>query len=146
MSPIFAYLLVETAHYTDAKELLCAPVLSATLSLVSCCTMPVASFLTYFAFSMISTSLHLLSLGQRSRLHNLYGIADAALVVLVVSLQLVGLLYNLLVTGMLYMLLDRNHDGLIHFIAYDLADTRFSQISLHDNSPSALLRIRPSAR
>src|SRR5699024_6636893 len=69
-------------------------------------------------------------------------IADAALVVLVVSLQLVGILYNLLVQRMLYMLLNSNHDCLIHFIAYDLADTRFSQISFHDNSPSALLRIR----
>src|SRR5699024_7008938 len=134
-----------TAHYTDAKELLCAGIVSHFKSV----------FLSYHSGSLLlnlfcflhdlaeSPSLILafsscfllfhgcclllnlfrflhdldespsLILAQRSRLHNLYGIADAALVVLVVSLQLVGLLYNLLVTGMLSMLLDRNHDGLI---------------------------------
>ena len=60
MSPMFAYLLVEPP-ITRMQRSSFAPVLSATLSLVSCCTIPVTS-LPYFAFSMISTSLHLLSL------------------------------------------------------------------------------------
>ena len=58
------------------------------------------------------------------------------------SLQLVSILHNLLVQRMLNVLLNSNNDGLVHFIAYDLANTCFSQISFHDNSPSALLRIR----
>ena len=51
------------------------------------------------------------------------------------SLELVCFLYDLAIQGMLYVIYDGNGDGLIHLVAYNLAYTSLSEISLHLNSP-----------
>ncbi len=76
-----------------------------------------------------------LSLGQRSCLHDLYCVADAAFVLLVMSLQCIGLLDDFSDYGVFYMVFNRNNDCLVHLVADDLADTDFSKISFHGLSP-----------
>ncbi len=67
-----------------------------------------------------------LILGKRSGLHNLNGIALLALIVLVMSLELVSALYNLAVQRMLNVLYDSNNYGLVHLVTDNLTGTGFS--------------------
>ena len=71
-----------------------------------------------------------LILGKGTGLHNLYGIADIAAVELIMSLQLYGALDDLLVEGVTNIVLDSNYNSLIHLVAYYLAHSGLSQISL----------------
>ena len=71
-----------------------------------------------------------LILGKGTGLHNLYGIADIAAVQLIMSLQLYGALDDLLVEGVTNIVLDSNYNSLIHLVAYYLAHSGLSQISL----------------
>ena len=84
-----------------------------------------ASFLNY---GYKSPSL---GLGQGPGLHNLYCIANAALIVLIMRGQLVCPLNDLTDYGMLNMVLDRYDNCLVHLVADDFADTDFSKISFH---------------
>ena len=121
------------AHNTDAKQFFGTGVISDFKS----------GFLLYHADipPILFRSLDDLDkspsliLGEGSRLHHLYGITDAAFVVLIMGFQLIGSLYDLFVKRMFHMILNRYNNGLVHFIADDLAGTCFSKISFHGNSP-----------
>ena len=70
-----------------------------------------------------------LVLGQGTALHHLDGIADAALVVLVVGLQLVGSLDDLLVQRMRHAVFHSDYDGLVHLIGKDLTNPGLAESS-----------------
>src|SRR5689334_14453156 len=59
--------------------------------------------------------------GQRTGLHDLDPVADAALVVLVVRLQLDRATHDLAVQGVLHAVLDGHDDRLVHLVADDQA-------------------------
>src|SRR4051794_15500875 len=68
---------------------------------------------------------------QRPGLHDQHPVAHAALVLLVVDLELRGAPQDLAVQRVLDPVLDRDHDGLVHLVADDQA--------LADLAPSATL-------
>ena len=72
-----------------------------------------------------------LILGKGTGLHHAHAVADVALVVFVMRLQLHRTLDDLFVKGMLYAVLNGDNDGLIHLVADHFTDTSFSQISFH---------------
>src|SRR6266545_5419448 len=125
-----------------------APVLSATLSRDSCwiTSTPVchagsrvpaslAELDTVLTVELGSSALVLLSLledlddppalGRRQRpgLHQQHPVTDAARVLLVVRVQLVGAADDLAVQGVLDPVLDRDHHGLVHLVADDVTLT-----------------------
>ena len=71
-----------------------------------------------------------LILGNGACLHNQHLIADIALVLLVVRLELNGVLDDLFIQRMLFAAFDRDDDRLVHFIGNDLADSGFSERSI----------------
>ena len=66
---------------------------------------------------------------QRSGFHDLYAIADSALVILVMRFESYGSLNNFLVKGVLNTVFDFNDDGFVHLVAYYDTDSGFSKIS-----------------
>ena len=125
-----------TAQYTNAKDLLGAGIVS---HLQSAFLLDHADF-PPFACPGLLRAFHDLDqsppfvLGQRSGLHDTHGISDLAFIVLIVCFQLVGLFHDLLIQRMLHMILDGHDNGLVHLIARDFPDTRFSQISFFHDS------------
>ena len=71
-----------------------------------------------------------LSLGERTGFHNADLIADAALVVLVMSVNLESVLNDLTVDGVLYVVRNSNGNGLVHLVAYNKSDSYFSEVSV----------------
>jgi len=69
-------------------------------------------------------------LTQGTGFHNPDGIPDIASIVVVVRVKLRGFVHELAVDGMLEFPFFGYHNGFIHFIANDHANTLFSQISL----------------
>ena len=79
-----------------------------------------------------------LILGQRTGLHDLYSVPDAAGVVLVMGLEFVGSLDDLLIQGMCHTVGNGHHHGLIHLIRNHQADsglTGRSSVFRHDSVP-----------
>src|SRR5690606_26222535 len=72
------------------------------------------------------------TLGRRERpgLHDQDPVTDAALVLLVVSLELVVAAHDLAVEGVLDTVLDGDHDGLVHLVADDQALTDLAGVAL----------------
>src|SRR5690606_18443720 len=75
---------------------------------------------------------HAPALGGRKRpgLHDQHPVTDAALVLLVVSLELVVAAHDLAVEGVLDTVLDSDHDGLVHLVADDQALTDLAGVAL----------------
>src|SRR5689334_20896186 len=92
-----------------------APVLSATLSRDSCWIM--------WLLRSLDDLDDAPALGRRQRagLDNRHPVADAALVGLVVRLQLAGAAKDLAVQGVLHPVLDGHDDGLVHLVGDDEA-------------------------
>ena len=67
-----------------------------------------------------------LSLGERTGFHNADLIADAALVVLVMSVNLERLVNELTVEGVLYVVRISNGNGLVQLVANNKYDSYFS--------------------
>src|SRR6476660_6678815 len=68
--------------------------------------------------------------GQRTRLHEQDPVADAALVLLVVRLQLAGAAHDLAVQRVLDAVLDGHDHGLVHLVADDQALTDLASVAL----------------
>ena len=66
---------------------------------------------------------------QRAGLHDEDEIADAALVVLVVNLDLLVLAHDLAVEGVLDAVLDLDDNGLVHLVADDVAATDLTLVT-----------------
>src|SRR5690349_689340 len=98
-----------------------APVLSATLSRDSCWIMGLCLLLR-----LLEDLHHAPALGRAegAGLHDQDTVTDAAVVLLVVGLQLAGTAEHLAVQRVLDAVLDGDHDGLVHLVADDqpLAD------------------------
>ena len=125
-SPMLPYLRCGAAQNTDALQFLGTAVVSSTEK---------CFLLNHVRSSLLSLFDDLyqsptLVLGQRASLHNLNGVAYAALVVLVMSLQLVGSLDNLLIKRMLYAVRDSNDNRLVHLVRNDLADSCLAESSI----------------
>ena len=73
-------------------------------------------------------------LAERTSLHDANCIALAALVLLIVSYELCGLLYELAVHRVLLFSLYCNHDRLIHLVADHNTYSFLAKISFHENS------------
>ncbi len=58
-----------------------------------------------------------LGLAKRASFHDLYNITDAALIFVVMSMELGSLLYELTIDRVLYFSFYRNSNGLSHLIA-----------------------------
>src|SRR5689334_2836064 len=109
-----------------------APVLSATLSRDSCWIIGFSWLSCRFSLvhdgralpngwllGLLEDGHHAPALGgrQRAGLHDLDPVADAALVLLVVSLELDGAAHDLAVQRVLHAVLDGHDDGLVHLVA-----------------------------
>ena len=68
---------------------------------------------------------------QRTALHDLHDVSDRALVLLVMGVEAGGFLYELAVDGVFHFPLHGNRDGLVHFVAFNHPDPRFTQISFN---------------
>src|SRR6202521_520152 len=87
-----------------------APELSATLSLVSCWIIRLLGFLHYFEQAPA------LLFGDGARFCDADEVADPALVLLVVDLELGALLHRLLVEAMRFGRADLDDDRLVHLV------------------------------
>src|ERR1700680_4622293 len=97
-----------------------APELSATLSLVSCWIIRLLGLLDYFEQAPA------LLFGDGARFRDADEVADAALVLLVVDLELGALLHGLLVEPVRFGRADLNDDRLVHFVRDHRSKTNFS--------------------
>src|SRR6476620_3800700 len=81
--------------------------------------------------------------GQRPGLHQEDAVADAALVLLVVRLQLAGAAHDLAVQRVLHAVLDGHDHGLVHLVADDEALADLASVALNcllaHAAPSSLL-------
>src|SRR5579859_1089055 len=112
---------------TRIHKISLAPVLSATLSRDSCwiTSTPASSRRSFppairpYLLGLLEDPSHAPPLGGRQRpgLHQQYTVADAALVLLVVRLVLLGTAEDLAVLGVLNTVFHRDHDRLIHLVA-----------------------------
>src|SRR5436309_266269 len=114
-SPMPAYRRPEPPS-TRMHRISFAPVLSATLSRDSCwimCLLPRA------LLGLLEDLDDAPALGGRERtgLHDLDPVAHAALVLLVVRLELAGAPHDLAVERVLDAVLDQDDDGLVHLVA-----------------------------
>src|SRR5205807_5354218 len=81
-----------------------------------------------------------LVMGQGARLHDPNPVADLALVLLVVGLELGGLPDDLLVARVLLEGLDADDHGLVHAIAHDRPHPHLAHASFHHSADSVLAR------
>src|SRR5699024_6588167 len=107
-----AELALGTAQHADGLDLFGAGVIG---------DLQIAFFLNHAGtslFRLLDDLNHAppLVLGQGAGLHDAHAVTHAALVVLIVSLQLVGSLNDLLVQGMGHAVGDGDHHGLVHLI------------------------------
>src|SRR3989344_4962783 len=91
-----------------------APVLSATLSIVRCCTIS----------GGVADHPPALVAAERARLHEGDGLPDLVRVLLVMHLELPALHVALAVLRVHDRAVDANHDGLIHLVRDDRPDER----------------------
>src|SRR4051812_41529613 len=126
-----------------------APVLSATRSRDSCWITASPKFSRSVRREVVRSLLGLLedlddapalAGTQRPGLHEEDAVADAAGVLLVVSLELVGAAQRLLVARVLNPVLDGDDDGLVHLVAHDEALNDLAGVTrlIRRNAGSAL--------
>jgi hypothetical protein len=112
-----------------------APVLSATLNLLSCCTISSSLLSALYDFNQSPS----LILGKWSGLHYANGIALMSVIFLIMSLEFVGLLDDLVIKRMANIVTNCNYDGLVHLVADNDTHPGLSKISLfHGFSPFSI--------
>src|SRR3954468_8607090 len=114
-SPMPAYRRPEPPS-TRMHRISLAPVLSATLSRDSCW---IIGLLPRALLGLLEDLDDAPALGGRQRpgLHDLDLVADDALVLLVVRLELAGATHDLAVETVLHAVLHEDHHGLVHLVA-----------------------------
>src|SRR5690242_7021492 len=136
-----------------------APVLSATLSRDSCWIISLSLSPRFSAraepggtlndlLGLLEDPDHAPALGgrQRTGLHDQDAVADAALVLLVVRLELLGATHDLAVEGVLDAVLDGDDHGLLHLVADHQALTDLPVIAiLHGSLLLLLAHAAPSS-